>query len=102
MLTKRQAGTSRAGVRRAFGLAPGEARALWEAPDGEWVLVVRGQGCPFVLRNLDEWHELAPEEEVELMADAGGRVRRRGEPVAPGDPAWVVPEEVRAGAGPRA
>jgi hypothetical protein len=98
MLTKQQAGTSRAGVRRAFGLQQGDARALWQTPGGEWVVVARGRGCPFVLRNLDEWDDLAPEEGVELTADAEGRVRRRGEPVAPGDPAWMVPGEVCAGA----
>jgi hypothetical protein len=48
--------------------------------------------------NLDEWDDLAPEEGVELTADAEGRVRRGGELVAPGDPAWVVPGEVCAGA----
>jgi hypothetical protein len=71
MLTKRQAGVPPAGVRRAFGLQQGEARALWQTPGGEWVVAARGRGCPFVLRNLDEWDELAPEEEVELTADAG-------------------------------
>jgi hypothetical protein len=98
MLTKRQTGVPPAGVRRAFGLAPGEASALWATPEGEWVVVARGLRSPFAVRNLDEWDDLTPEEGVELTADAEGRVRRRGEPVAPGDPAWGVPGEVCAGA----
>jgi hypothetical protein len=48
--------------------------------------------------NVVEWEDGAAADGVELTADADGRVRRRGEPAGLGDPAWVVPEVVRAGA----
>ena len=43
-----------------------------------------------------EWNHVVTEDDSALTADASGRVRRNGVPVAPGDPAWVVPPEVRA------
>jgi hypothetical protein len=87
--------TPAAHARWAFGLGLRESRALWRTPEGEWVVVVRGQSCPFALRNLTEWDDEAAEATVELVATADGRVLRRGEPVAPGDPAWVLPVAVR-------
>ena len=57
-----------------------------------------GAGPPFALRNLTEWDGAAAEGDVELTADAAGRVLRRGQPVAPGDLAWLLPLAVRAGA----
>jgi hypothetical protein len=82
-------------ARRAFGLELGEAGALWLTPEGEWVVAARGQGAPFVLNNLSEWDDVAAEDQVELTADADGRVCRRGLPVAAGDRAWVVPLVIR-------
>jgi hypothetical protein len=90
--------TAQAGARRAFGLGTHEAVALWQTPEGDWVAVARGRQSPFALYNLLEWDDAAGADAVELTADADGRVRRRGEPAGPGDPAWVVPQAVRAGA----
>jgi hypothetical protein len=87
-----------AAARRAFSLDLGQARALWLTPEGEWVAVARGQRDPFVLYNLLEWDDVAEEGEVELTADADGRVARGGRPLAPGDPAWVVSLAIRGAA----
>ena len=59
-------------------------------------MVWRGQRVPFVLNTWGEWNHVVTEGESALTADASGRVWRDGVPVAPGDPAWVVPPEVRA------
>jgi hypothetical protein len=91
-------GTPAAHARRAFGLGLQESRALWRTPEGDWVVVVRGQGLLFALPNLTEWDAGAGEAAVELTATADGRVLRCGELVAPGDPAWILPLAVRQGA----
>jgi hypothetical protein len=85
---------SRVAAREAFRLDTGEA--LWRTPTGQWVVVARGQTTPFVLNNQVEWDDVALEEEVELTADADGKVRRRGRPIASGGSAWIVPARVRA------
>jgi len=85
---------SRAAAREAFRLDNGEA--LWRTPEGQWVVVARGQTAPFVLNNQVEWDDVALEEEVELTADADGKVRRRGRLIDPGGRAWTVPAAVRA------
>jgi hypothetical protein len=93
MLTKKLPPRWRA--RRAFGLELDEAGALWLTPEGEWVVVARGQRAPFVLNNLSEWQEVATEEQIELTADADGRVCRHGVAVAAEDRAWVLPVVIR-------
>jgi len=92
--TSSRAAPSREAARQAFGLDAAEA--LWRTPEGRWVVVARGQSAPFVLNSQAEWDDVAEEHQVELTADADGRVRRRGRPVAPGGRAWVVPAAVRA------
>jgi hypothetical protein len=93
MLTRKR--TPRWQARRAFGLEPDEAGALWQTPAGAWVVVARGQRAPFVLNNLAEWRDVATEDQVELTADGDGRVRRHGVPVVIGGRAWVLPLTVR-------
>jgi hypothetical protein len=87
--------TPRTSARRAFGLSLQAARALWQTPEGEWVVVTRGRVVPFALSNLTEWDGPAVEGDTELTADAAGRVLHRGRPVALGDRDWVVPLAVR-------
>ena len=97
MTTRKQAAGPRRKPWRAFvGLDGGTA--LWRTPEGEWVVVWRGERVPFVLNTRAEWNRVVAEGESALTADASGRVWRDGAPVAPGDPAWVVPPEVRANA----
>jgi len=85
---------SRAAAREAFRLDNGEA--LWRTPEGQWGVVARGQTAPFVLNNQVVWEDVALEEDVELTADADGKVRRRGRLIDPGGQAWIVPAGVRA------
>lgn len=87
--------TPRASARRAFGLNLQAARALWQTPEGEWVVVARGKVVPFALSNLTEWDGQAVEGDPELTADAAGRVLRRGQPVALDERDWVLPLAVR-------
>jgi hypothetical protein len=95
MATKKQAAGPRRKPWRAFvGLEGGSA--LWRTPEGQWVVVWRGERVYFVLNTRGEWNRVVAEGESALTADASGRVWRDGAPVAPGDPAWVVPPEVRA------
>jgi hypothetical protein len=60
------------------------------------VVVARGQTAPFVLNNQVEWDDVALEEEVELTADADGKVRRRGRLIDSGGRVWIVPARIRA------
>jgi hypothetical protein len=79
----------------AFHLEADEAGALWQTPTGVWVVVARGQVAPYILNDLAEWQAVACEDEVALTADPDGHVRRHGSPMSD-DPAWVVPDAVRA------
>jgi hypothetical protein len=69
---------------------------LWQTPEGEWVVLWRGENAPLMLSTLPEWNDVIAEAEVELTADADGRVRRRGTLVAADSPDWVVPAPLRA------
>src|SRR3954465_8533488 len=97
MATTKQAAGPQRKPWTAF-VGPEAASALWRTPEGEWVVVWQGERDPFVLNTRGEWNRVVSEGESTLTADASGRVRRNGVPVAPGDPAWVVPVEVRANA----
>jgi len=97
MTTKKHAAGPRRQPWRAFvGLEVGTA--LWRTPEGQWVVVWRGERVPFVLNTRSEWNRVVTEGESALTADASGRVLRNGALIAPGDPAWIVPPEVRANA----
>jgi hypothetical protein len=77
-----------------IGLGPDAP--LWQTPEGEWVVLWRGEHAPLMLSNRAEWNDVIEEAQVELTADADGRVRRRGTLVAADSPDWVVPAPLRA------